>query len=99
MQFFARNTRIGAPTTLAKSSVFGSQVTNNSLTDFSVSYTVLPADPFAGKPIGLWFESMNGSGGDWVYDNVRVTYAPVPETSVAAMGCVALVVLLRRRAR
>ena len=47
-----------------------------------VAFNILPPNEKADHTYTMTV----GVGGDWVYDNVRVTYAPVPETSAAAMG-------------
>ncbi|RYD48913.1 MAG: hypothetical protein EOP85_02630 [Verrucomicrobiaceae bacterium] len=78
-------------------SVLGSAVNSSSLTDFSFTYTTSASDTFIGQPIGIWFDSINGSGQDWGYDNVRLSFDPVPEVSSLMAGMMGGVLLLRRR--
>jgi autotransporter-associated beta strand protein/T5SS/PEP-CTERM-associated repeat protein len=77
MHLFYRTSRSGPPVLLGTQRVFGSGVTTNALTDFSVSATVRQGDPSIGYPIGIWFTPETGNGhGDWGYDNVRLTGVP-----------------------
>jgi hypothetical protein len=78
-------------------SVLGSAVATGSLTDFTFTYTTLASDPFIGKPIGIWFDSVSGVSKDWGYDNVRLSFAPVPEVSSLASGALGSLLFLRRR--
>ncbi len=78
-------------------SVFGSDVTADSLTDFSFSVTTSATDTYIGQPIGIWFDSVSGVDKDWGYDNIRLSFAPVPEVSSLMSGAWGAIVLLRRR--
>ena len=78
-------------------SVFGSNVTSGSLTDVSFNVTTQATDAFIGRPIGVWFDSVSGGVGDWGYDNVRLSFTPVPEASSLMSAALGVLVLFRRR--
>ena len=77
--------------------VLGSGVTTGSLTDFSMSVTTSASDTFIGQPIGIWFDSVSGVSRDWGYDNIRLSFAPVPEASTLMSCILGATFLLRRR--
>lgn len=74
-------------------------VSPRNLFDFSVTVpTVQSGDAWAGENIGIKLESINGPGGNWDIDNVRLT--AVPEPSSLGLMVVGVAVLLKRgRAR
>ncbi len=91
MKLFSRVSRSGPAVALGDLQVLGGQVNTTGLTDFTLNVTVNPGDASVGRPIGIWFDSTTAGGGslgDWGYDNVRLSVAPVPEP-----GAVSLVML------
>jgi hypothetical protein len=75
-----------------------------SLLDYQVNVpTVQPGDAWAGKNIGIQLESTTplamSTGGNWDFDNVRLTAVPEPGSlSLAGVGLGGLM-LAHRRAR
>jgi hypothetical protein len=92
-----------ASTTLVYSLATFPTNTPLSLVDFEVNVPVVQAgDGWAGKHIGIQLESTipveMTSGGNWDFDNVRLTAVPEPASlSLGAVACVAL--LLRKCSR
>ena len=88
-------------TYLTNFSGLGTSLTDDQFNDFSVSYTATGLEPQIGEDlkITLWGQNDDGIGGGThvPFDNVRVT--AVPEPSVALLGGIGLLSLLRRRRR
>ena len=88
MKLYSRTTRNDPTTILGDLQISGSQVNTTGLTDFTLNVTVNPGDASIGQPIGIWFDSTTAGGGslgDWGYDNVRLSVAPVPEPGAASL--------------
>ena len=61
-----------------------STLSTNAITDYTLTWMVLPGAPEVGKPIGIWFASgTTGSGGtgDWGFDNVRLSSVTTPAST------------------
>ena len=55
-------------------------LSTTAVTDYTVSWTVMPGAPEVGKPICIWFNNAGtgGVGTDWGLDNVRLNWASTP---------------------
>jgi hypothetical protein len=98
LRFFYRTADQGAANQLANVTITvgTNPLSATSVTDYTVTYTVLPGAPEIGKPIGLWFTAKTGSSGDWGIDNIRLSAVPEPSSALMA-GLVPLGMLARRR--
>jgi hypothetical protein len=74
-------------------------VSPRNLFDFGFTVpTVQSGDAWAGENIGIKLESVNGSGGYWDLDNVRLAAVPEPSSAgLLAMGGAALLMRMRTR--
>ncbi len=73
LRFYFRNAdQAGAVQLSNKTITAGTPAINNwSLSDHTVTHTVLPGAPEIGKPIGLWLTTGGGTG-DWTIDQLRL---------------------------
>ena len=91
LQMFSRPRIQGAATILASTPLTvgvtpGFLTTPGVLTDYTVTYTVPAGSASIGKPVGILFNVSTPttvtSGGDFVFDNVRLTSVLEPSTYV-----------------
>jgi len=83
LRFFYRTAQGGGVNLLSSRTltVGTSALSTTAMTDYTVTWAVLPGAPEVGQPIGLWFaagSSGSGGTGDWCFDNVRLSRVTTP---------------------